>query len=181
MATPWQKILGVIGNFIEFDSGDGPRITNNSGVLESRTAAGAALAIHRGATPVGNDDLTTKSYVDGLDTGDVSMIEIPFDFNDEGSTVSSTFAALVTGRVTMVKVEITTVFDVDPATFEVGDTADADRYVIDGDVKPTKLGLYEFPQYTDSVADVFDVAIGAAVGATTGAGRVLITYAVPAA
>lgn len=179
MATPWQKILGFVDNIVHFDSGDGAALKNNSGVLESRNAADDDYAIMRGATPVGNNDLTTKAYVDGLDTGDAIMVEIPFDFNDAGSTVSSTFAAVVGGRVTMVKVDITTDFDVAAASFTVGDTADADRFVIDGDVKTDKIGLYEFPQYTDTVADNFDVVIGAAGGVTQGAGRVIFIYAVP--
>ena len=42
----------------------GPQLKNNSGVIEARDSTDAGFAIMRGATPVGNDDLTHKSYVD---------------------------------------------------------------------------------------------------------------------
>ena len=48
---------------------DGPVLKDESGgVIGFRTAAGA-LGIARGATPVGNDDLATKFYVDSVGSG----------------------------------------------------------------------------------------------------------------
>lgn len=46
----------------------GPNLKNNAGTIEARDAADAAFAIVRGAVPVGNDDLATKTYVDTLST-----------------------------------------------------------------------------------------------------------------
>lgn len=47
----------------------GPLLRNASGVIEARNAADSAYAIIRGATSVGNSDLTPKAYVDtAIDT-----------------------------------------------------------------------------------------------------------------
>lgn len=180
MAT-FSKIRGIIGNIFSIGV-DGPQLKDNAGVLEVRDATDAAFQLLRAATPIGSDDVVTKAYHDANPPGgSLQAIEIPFGFGDVGTTVSSTFAAAVGGRVSMVKVDVTTVFDVDPASFTIGDSGQADRFVLDDDVKLTKVGLYEFPQYTDTIASTFDIAIGAAGGITTGAARALVLYTVPAA
>jgi hypothetical protein len=177
--NPWVKFLGIVGTLLEFDSGDGPKIKYDT-QLRIRNAADSADAVLSGADPAAAQDFVTRAYHDANPpSGALSCIEIPFTFSDAGSAVTSTFAAAVGGRVTMVKVEITTAFDAD-TDIEVGDTADADRLVVAGEVKEEKLGLSEFPQYTDTVADNFDVTL-AASAATAGAGRCLIYYTVPTA
>lgn len=177
MAAPWVKILGIIDDIFHFDGGDGPAIKNNSGVIEARNSGDSDFVIVRGDTPVGNDDLTTKAYVDALAAGDVNCVEITFDYTDAGSTVDSTFAAVVGGRVLMAKLDITTAWDA-AMDIDLGDTTTADLYIDNTDVKETKIGLSEFPQYTDTIASVFRVTCGAS-SATTGAGRVIIFYVVP--
>lgn len=174
----YTKIRGIIGNIFAFDGGDGPILKNNAGAIEHRNSADSAFAVARGATPVGADDLTTKAYVDSLASGDVNMIEILFDFNDAGSTVDSTFAGIVGGRVLDARVDITTAFDAN-TPIDIGDTGDPDRFAAAADIKEEKVDVYDFPQYTDTIASVFRVTVGASA-ATTGAGRVIITYAVPA-
>jgi hypothetical protein len=44
----------------------GPKLKNSSGVLEARNAADNAYSIARGATPVGANDLVTKTYADTM-------------------------------------------------------------------------------------------------------------------
>lgn len=181
--NPWIKFKGIIGNIFHFDSGDGPALKNNAGVIEARNAADDAYNIVRGADPVGDDDLVTKRYHDASPpAGSVQCIEIPFDFNDAGTDVDSTQAAVVGGRVVDVKVEILTAFDA-ATTIDVGDTASDVKFVDDtggGEIKETKVGLSEFPQYTDTIASIFRVAVGASA-ATVGSGRALIFYTVPVA
>lgn len=178
----WIKIKGVVGNLLGFDGGDGPQLKNASGVIEARNSGDSAYVVVRGADPSAANDLVTKSYGDTnyVDAGGaLKLVEIPIAFGDAGSAVDSTFAGAVGGRVAWVKVDITTAFDAD-TDIEVGDTGDADRFVVAGDVKEQKVDLYEFPQYTDTIASVFRVTL-AASAATAGAGRVLIAYSVPQA
>ena len=60
----FQRLAGVIGNFIQIGGPAGPGFNNNSGALEAKNAANNALAIFRAATPVGDTDVVTKAYVD---------------------------------------------------------------------------------------------------------------------
>jgi hypothetical protein len=62
----FAKISGVIQDFFQVGGPTGPALKNSSGVIEARNAADAAYAIVRGATPLANNDLTTKAYVDVL-------------------------------------------------------------------------------------------------------------------
>ena len=62
----FSKINGVIQDFFQLGGPAGPALKNVAGAIEARNAADAAYAILRGATPVGNNDLTTKAYVDVL-------------------------------------------------------------------------------------------------------------------
>jgi len=52
-----------LGSDVEFGKG-GPRVKDSSGVVEHRDNADSAYAIVRGGTPVGDNDLTTKSWVE---------------------------------------------------------------------------------------------------------------------
>ncbi len=58
-----SKIRGTLETIFQIGKG-GPQAKNNAGVVEFRDASDAAFAIVRGADPVGNTDLATKSYVD---------------------------------------------------------------------------------------------------------------------
>lgn len=61
-----SKVLGVMGSFFQIGGVAGPGINANAGALEARNAANNAFAVMRGALPVGDNDLTTKQYVDGI-------------------------------------------------------------------------------------------------------------------
>lgn len=58
----WSKIKGTIESTFQLGLG-GPVLKNASGAVEARNSADTGYAIVRGATPVGDDDLTTKMYV----------------------------------------------------------------------------------------------------------------------
>jgi len=62
----FSRIAGFVGSFVQFGGPAGPGLNANSGALEARNAANNAFAVMRGATPVGDNDLTTKVYVDTL-------------------------------------------------------------------------------------------------------------------
>jgi hypothetical protein len=67
MAAPpgiFSKLLGTITTFFQIGGTAGPGINSNGAALESKNAANSAFAVHRGATPVGDNDFTTKAYVD---------------------------------------------------------------------------------------------------------------------
>jgi hypothetical protein len=59
----WTKVRGTIETIFQVGLG-GPQLKNNAGALESRNAGDSAFAVHRGASPVGDNDLATKAYVD---------------------------------------------------------------------------------------------------------------------
>lgn len=64
----WSKIRGTFETLFQIGKG-GPQLKSTGGVIEHRDSADAAYAIARGATPVGANDLATKSYVDALAGG----------------------------------------------------------------------------------------------------------------
>jgi hypothetical protein len=64
MPSKFFELVGIASNVLFGKTGG--RIRSASGsILEARDNADAAYAIMRGATPVGNNDLATKLYVDG--------------------------------------------------------------------------------------------------------------------
>lgn len=66
MAGIYKKLLGTIETVFQIGLG-GPKLKNNSGVVENRNADDNGYVIVRGAAPVGDNDLVTKSYADSLD------------------------------------------------------------------------------------------------------------------
>jgi hypothetical protein len=60
----FSRLAGVVNSFFQIGGPNGPGWNNNSGALEGRNAANSAYAVVRGASPVGDNDLTTKAYVD---------------------------------------------------------------------------------------------------------------------
>jgi hypothetical protein len=63
-AGVFSKLLGTITTFFQVGGTAGPGINANGAALETKNAANSAFAVHRGGTPVGDNDLTTKAYVD---------------------------------------------------------------------------------------------------------------------
>jgi hypothetical protein len=62
----FSRIAGVVNSFFQIGGPGGPGFNNNSGIIEGKNAANNAFAIVRGATPLGDNDLTTKAYVDEI-------------------------------------------------------------------------------------------------------------------
>jgi len=61
----WKKLAGTISSTFQLGLA-GPQLKNNAGAIENRNAGDTAFAVARGATPVADNDLTTKAYVDAL-------------------------------------------------------------------------------------------------------------------
>jgi hypothetical protein len=62
----FSKLLGTISSFFQFGGTAGPGINANGSALETKNAGNSAFAVHRGAVPVGDNDFTTKAYVDKI-------------------------------------------------------------------------------------------------------------------
>lgn len=60
----FSRLAGVVNNFFQIGGPAGPGFNNSAGALEGRNAANSTFAVVRGATPSGDNDLTTKAYVD---------------------------------------------------------------------------------------------------------------------
>jgi hypothetical protein len=61
-----SQVYGVMQAFFRFGGPTGPGINANGTALETKNSANTAFAIHRGAFPVGDNDFTTKAYVDEI-------------------------------------------------------------------------------------------------------------------
>lgn len=75
----WSKIRGTVETIFQLGLG-GPQLKNNAGVIEARNAGDSAFAVARGASPVADNDLTTKQYVDTLFSR--SVVSAQFDGNN---------------------------------------------------------------------------------------------------
>lgn len=72
------------------------RLKNNGGIFEARNNADLAYIIGRGADPVGDDDWTTKRYVDNTVISGFAIVNFgpnPFQASGEGNVVSTTVLA----------------------------------------------------------------------------------------
>jgi len=65
-AGVFSKLLGTLTSFFQIGGTSGPGVNANGTALETKNAANNAFAVHRGATPVGDNDFTTKAYVDKM-------------------------------------------------------------------------------------------------------------------
>lgn len=62
----FQRLAGVVNAFLQIGGPAGPGFNANGAALEARNAANSAYAVMRGAAPVADNDLTTKTYVDTI-------------------------------------------------------------------------------------------------------------------
>lgn len=86
MTTPkFDKLRGTSETAFQVGLG-GPQVKNNTGVIENRNAADTAFAIVRAATPVANNDVANKQYVDTLFT----RVVVAQQFNGGSALPSNT-------------------------------------------------------------------------------------------
>jgi hypothetical protein len=62
----FSRIAGTLSSFFQIGGPGSPGLNSNGAVLETKNSGNSAYAIHRGATPVGDNDFTTKAYVDQI-------------------------------------------------------------------------------------------------------------------
>jgi len=75
----WSKVRGTIESVFQLGLA-GPQLKNNSGVIEARNVNDSAFVIVRGNSPVADNDLTTKQYVDTMTTR--TVVSAQFDGNN---------------------------------------------------------------------------------------------------
>jgi hypothetical protein len=170
----FSKIRGTIETIFQIGLG-GPQLKNSSGVVEARNSSDAAYAIVRGATPVGNDDLATKSYVDaGSALGAIKQIR----FVIGTSTVSSATSIPANAVVSDCQVKITTPYS-GGATISVGRTGSTSLLMATTDNLPQSSDTFQSEQDTAWGASPLAVlvTIGGSPGA--GAGVVIVNYSIP--
>lgn len=64
-AAIFKKLLGTINSAFQLGLG-GPQLSANGAAIEAKNAGLSALAVMRGAMPVGDNDFVTKTYADNL-------------------------------------------------------------------------------------------------------------------
>jgi hypothetical protein len=129
-------------------------------------------------SPIADEDLVNKLYVDSLVTGGVANVArvtyTAFTFAAQGSSV--TIQNGFTGRVHRIKVYIDTAFDGTTPTVQVGDDTVNGRIAAVADSDATVPGVYvvELNQNYGSAEDI-KIFVGGA-DATAGAGSVIVEY-----
>ena len=83
--TIWTKIKGTVETAFQIGLA-GPQIKNNASALEARNAADSAFVVMRGATPVGDNDLANKQYVDTT----VATVSVTAQFNGNNALPTNT-------------------------------------------------------------------------------------------
>jgi hypothetical protein len=81
----FKRIAGLANTFFQLGGPSGPALKSNSGAIEHRNAGDSAFAVARGATPVADNDLTTKAYVDQA----MKPIPVGLQFNGGSSLPSN--------------------------------------------------------------------------------------------
>src|SRR5512137_2319893 len=128
----FEKLKGIIGNYFQFDGGDGPQIHNNAGVVEMRNAADDGFVITRGADPADPNDYVTKHWYDEHPAaGAVQLIRFPIGTN---ATYNSMTEIPDDAYVLQSQVEITTPYSV-AATIDVGDETTVDKIQAQTDIR----------------------------------------------
>jgi hypothetical protein len=170
----WSKIRGTIETIFQLGL-NGPNLKNNGGAIEGRNSGDTAFTVVRGDTPVAANDLTTKAYVDAtVMTGSIREIRMPITTSASQSSAVSIPANAVIAEAT---VKITTAYDV--GTIAVGRTGSTSLLVGATDNLPTAIGSYQIEQDTTWGASALPVLVTITGSPTTGAGFVIVKYAVP--
>jgi hypothetical protein len=60
----FSKIAGTLSAFFQVGGPSSPGLNANGTALETKNSGNSAFAVHRGASPVGDNDFATKAYVD---------------------------------------------------------------------------------------------------------------------
>jgi hypothetical protein len=170
----FAKYAGVIGSFFQIGDTGGPGVNANGAALETRNAANAAFAVHRGAPPVAANDFVTLGSLSTL-VGPVNLVRIPIAL----VTVSSTFQLPAGSIVLRAKLDVTTPYS-GGTTISLGIAGTVALFMATGDSTPTAAAaIYEVPQDTavGGVAAALLVTING--GPAAGAGFALVEFSIP--
>lgn len=175
MANIYERLRGTLENAFRFGLAR-PQIRSTvTGELETRDAADAAYANHRGADPVVDDDLATKRYVDTLVTSEgVTLMRIPVGLVNVSSATSTPVGA----RIIQTAVKIVTPYSA-LATITVSTGITILNDTVSGDNDPQNAGTYSNVDQDagPTAAAPIDVTIGGAPA--VGSAVVWLLFAVP--
>lgn len=153
------------------------------GILKLFKVDGSTLANLQVGTPSNNDDVATKSYVDGSPAANAAeqLVVIPLAFGS-GATVNSTYALPNNAHVTKVQVQVTTAFDGSAPTVSVGYSGQATKFMATTDNNLTVQGVYTKEQYNpqDSGGSQTVLLTYVADSSTAGAATVLVWFVISA-
>lgn len=175
-ADLFKKMTGVVGQILQFRSGDGALLKEDgAGILQSRDSADAAFAKMQAADPAADDDLVTLRYFNATPaTGALQLVRFPIAL----ATVASTTLIPAGSRVTKSQVEITTPYSAG-GTIDIGDGTTADLVQANTDIKESKAGAYQVEQDTAWVNGPVTVTATIGGAPAAGAGVVTVWYSIP--
>ena len=171
----FTSLRGITGSLFQIGGSTGPNLKNNSGVIEARNAIDTTFTIVRGTTPVNNNDLTTKQYVDTLTNG--VLHEIRYAITNAATQDSTT---LIPGaaQVALARLVVTTPYS-GGATISIGQMGSIALLQATTDNLATVANTYNVEQ--DTAWGGIDLAIRTTINGTpaAGAGFVIVFYCVP--
>jgi hypothetical protein len=172
----FSRIAGNIANFFQIGGPNGPGLNNNAGAIEARNAANSAMAVVRGAPPVGATDLTTKAYVDAaVPPGAVIDVDVAIG---TAATTSSVATIPANAIILRADVNVTTPYTAG-ATIAVGQTGTVNLLQATTDNVPQLANEYDAPQRTAWGAAPLALLITIGGAPVAGAGSVNIQYTLP--
>jgi hypothetical protein len=172
----YQRLAGIVGSFFQIGGPNGPGLNNNAGAVEARNAANSAMAVVRGATPVGPTDLTTKAYVDAfVPAGAVLDIDIAVGTAATTSSVTSIPANAIILNATF---KPTTPYTAG-ATVSIGQTGAVALLQATDDNVPQSANEYSAPQRTAWGVAALPVLVTIGGAPAAGAGVVNVQYSLP--
>lgn len=154
----------------------GPGLKNSGGVIQARTNGDGAFAKVQAGTPTVGDDLTTKTYVDGLIGG---TIEIPI--GNTAGNFDSTATIPDTAIITRVSTKVTTPYN-GSATISVGYAGSVSAFQATGENVPGSSSEYQNTRTTPQIsgsAQAVRVTLGGTPSA--GAGVCYVSWTMPQA
>lgn len=142
----FTKIRGTMETVFQIGKA-GPKLKNNSSVVEVRNAADSAFVIARALDPVGNDDLVTLRYFNANNSTATNIVVayMPLAQATKVSTSSIPNNAIIVAA----RLDTTTAYD-SGTTWAVTRTGDGTKVLMAAaDSDPTAIRTDEVPQITN--------------------------------
>ena len=181
--------MGKIKEFLkgtlsaQFQLAAGIILASVSGVLSVLGSDGSTLAPVAAADPTDDTHLVTKGFADanygGGDPDPSSVREIVITIGT-GATATSTAELPLNAVVQSIDVDVTEAYD-GSATFQCGKTGTTNEFVNTNDTIPLgTIGTYSVNLRSAPRASAHAVLASIGGSPTVGAGKVYVTYSVPA-